>query len=379
MVIDPGHNGANGAHPEIINDLVDAGFGETKPCNTTGTETNDGYPEHEFTWAVANHVRDILQGQGIVVVMTRDSDDGVGPCVNERAAIGNENNAAAVVSIHGDGSSQGDRGFYAMTAQREPAGDDMAALSLDLATEVRDKLVDAGLSPSNYVGSGGLWTRDDLAGLNLSVRPTTMIEMGNMRDTQDSALMTSRGRPVPDGAGHRRRHRRLPSGCTDTSVHGRMPAVNRSAQVEARVERVRGKQLLRGGACLLGQPTGDDVLRLGRPARRRGGRRGRVSTSTISSATRSKSAASKPREVSAGVPIRMPEVYQAPLASRGIELRLVTMPESSRANSACRPVSPNEVTSNSTRWFSVPPVINRTPRLASPSARATALSATACA
>ena len=49
----------------------------------------------------------------------------------------------------------------------------------------------------------------------------------------------------------------------------------------------------------------------------------------------------KPREVSAGVPIRTPEVYQAPFGSRGIALRLVTMPESSSADSACRPVSPN--------------------------------------
>ena len=41
-----------------------------------------------------------------------------------------------------------------------------------------------------------------------------------------------------------------------------------------------------------------------------------------------------PRVVSAGVPSRTPEVYQAPLGSAGIELRLVTIPESSRALSA---------------------------------------------
>ena len=41
--------------------------------------------------------------------MTRDSDDGVGPCVNKRAAFGNDANAAAVVSIHGDGDDAGRR------------------------------------------------------------------------------------------------------------------------------------------------------------------------------------------------------------------------------------------------------------------------------
>ncbi len=191
VVIDPGHNGANGAHPEIINQEVDAGFGQTKACNTTGTETNAGYPEHAFTWAVALKVQALLEAQGVTVILTRSDDDGVGPCVNERAAIGNDAHADAVVSIHGDGSSEGDRGFYAMTAAREPAGDAVAAQSLALARAVRDGLEGNDISPSNYLGSDGLWTRDDLGGLNLSLRPTTMVEMGNMRDSQDAALMKS--------------------------------------------------------------------------------------------------------------------------------------------------------------------------------------------
>ena len=65
-------------------------------------------------------------------------------------------------------------------------------------------------------------------------------------------------------------------------------------------------------------------------------------TCTISSATRSNSSWPKPRVVSAGVPSRMPEVYQAPLGSAGTELRLVTTPASSSADSAWRPVSPND-------------------------------------
>ncbi|WP_206426056.1 N-acetylmuramoyl-L-alanine amidase [Nakamurella antarctica] len=191
VLIDPGHNGANGANPSTINALVDAGFGETKPCNTTGTQTNDGYAEHSFTWSVANSLKAQLEAQGVTVVMTRSSDDGVGPCVNVRAAKGNDAKADAVISIHGDGSSEGDRGFYVMTSERAPAGSDMAALSLNLAGTVRDALVNNGSSPANYLGSNGLWKRSDLAGLNLSVRPTVMLEMGNMRDSKDSALMKS--------------------------------------------------------------------------------------------------------------------------------------------------------------------------------------------
>ena len=45
VVLDPGHNGGNGAHPEIADALVYAGNGIYKPCNTTGTGTDAGYRE----------------------------------------------------------------------------------------------------------------------------------------------------------------------------------------------------------------------------------------------------------------------------------------------------------------------------------------------
>jgi N-acetylmuramoyl-L-alanine amidase len=191
VVIDPGHNGANSANPDIINALVPAGFGQTKPCNTTGTSTNDGYPEHQFTWKVANYLRPMLEARGITVVMTRGSDAGVGPCVDKRAAVGNDNNADVVVSIHGDGDDGSAHGYYVMTAEQDPAGAAMADQSHSLAVNVRDGLTGAGLSPSNHLGSAGLWPRGDLAGLNLSVRPTVMIEAGNMRNYGDADLMSS--------------------------------------------------------------------------------------------------------------------------------------------------------------------------------------------
>jgi N-acetylmuramoyl-L-alanine amidase len=191
VVIDPGHNGANAANPDIINELVPAGFGQTKACNTTGTSTDDGYPEHDFNWAVANYLRPMLEAEGITVVMTRSSDDGVGPCVDKRAAIGNDAGADVVVSIHGDGDEPSATGFYVMTAEQDPAGAEMAARSKSLAVDVRDGLRSAGLSSSNHLGFDGLWPRNDLAGLNLSVRPTVMIEAGNMRNSADAALMMS--------------------------------------------------------------------------------------------------------------------------------------------------------------------------------------------
>jgi len=191
VVLDPGHNGGNGSHPEIINQQVPAGNGTTKPCNTTGTATDAGYAEHAFNWAVALQVRALLRKQGIAVVMTRPNDTGVGPCVNKRAAIGNAAHANAVVSIHGDGSMTG-HGFHIMRAIKDLGTPAVDAASQRLATDVHSGMMaDSGMTPATYTGTNGYDMRSDLAGLNLSNRPTIMIECGNMRNSSDAALMSS--------------------------------------------------------------------------------------------------------------------------------------------------------------------------------------------
>lgn len=189
-MLDAGHNGENASHPAEISRLVPAGFGELKACNTVGTSTNNGYAEHAFTFDVTNRVAQILAAQGIQVVKTRTDDSGVGPCVDRRAALGNAQNADAVVGIHGDGSFTG-RGFHVIEASRLPAGSAIKDQSHQLAVSVHDSyLTKSGLPASNYIGRNGFDQRDDLAGLNLSLRPSIFIECGNMRDATDAAAMS---------------------------------------------------------------------------------------------------------------------------------------------------------------------------------------------
>lgn len=191
VVLDPGHNGGNGSHPAEINAQVPAGRGRTKPCNTTGTSTTAGYTEHAFTWDVSVRVRDILTSRGVSVTMTRPNDSGVGPCVNERAAIGNRAPAAAVVSIHADGATgAGSRGFH-VAYSSPPLNDAQREPSLRLARALRDGLRAGGFPTSNYIGSDGLSPRDDLAGLNLSERPAALVECGNMRNADEAATLSS--------------------------------------------------------------------------------------------------------------------------------------------------------------------------------------------
>src|SRR3954451_7348687 len=189
VVLDPGHNGGNAAHPAEINAPVPDGGGGTKPCNTTGTATNAGYPEHAFTWDVALRMRDKLTAAGVQVVLTRQDDAGVGPCVDIRGQLAGQVGAAAFVGIHGDGAAAGGRGFHVITSSLAPAGPDVAARSSTPATAVRDAMT--AVEPvSNYTGSNGLNPRRDLAGLNLNQVPAIYVECGNMRNAADAALMS---------------------------------------------------------------------------------------------------------------------------------------------------------------------------------------------
>ncbi|MEW1868667.1 N-acetylmuramoyl-L-alanine amidase [Streptomyces caelestis] len=196
VVIDPGHNPGNFEHTAEINRQVDIGTNR-KECDTTGTSTDDGYAEAEFTLDVAHRMRALLEKQGATVKLTQDGDRPFGPCVDERARIGNEAKADAVVSIHADGSGAGNRGFHVILPGAVDAGaaDTRAVVgpSGDLGTRIAGDFVRVtGSAPSNYVGDGtGLVTRKDLGGLNLSTVPKVFIECGNMRDSEDAALLTS--------------------------------------------------------------------------------------------------------------------------------------------------------------------------------------------
>ncbi|KND43878.1 N-acetylmuramoyl-L-alanine amidase [Streptomyces stelliscabiei] len=196
VVIDPGHNPGNFQHTTEINRKVNIGT-HAKECDTTGTTTNDGYLEARFTLDVSRRLRTLLEQEGATVKFTQDGDRAWGPCIDERARIGNEAKADAVVSIHADGSGAGNRGFHVILpgSVNEGAADTrpIVAPSRDLGERIAGFFVRAtGSAPSNYVGDGtGMVTRTDLGGLNLSTVPKVFIECGNMRDSKDAALLTS--------------------------------------------------------------------------------------------------------------------------------------------------------------------------------------------
>lgn len=187
--VDAGHNGGNGGDPAAINRLVDAGGGIRKACDTTGAQTNDGrLTEARFNLDVAHRLERTLRARGARVVMTRRSNTGVGPCITERAAIGNRARADLGLSIHADGGPPSGRGFHVIAPSRRGAEHpSIVAPSLRLARSLRARLQAAGVRRAGYVAGGdGLDVRGDLGGLNLSRVPKAFVELGNMRNASDA-------------------------------------------------------------------------------------------------------------------------------------------------------------------------------------------------
>ena len=161
-------------------------------CDTTGTATDSGYTEARFNFQVAGYLRADLIRDGARVVLTRDSNNGIGPCVTTRSAIIDNAHANAAVDIHADGGPVSGRGFAILEPVADGPNDKVIASSVRLGADVRSAMLTGTRMPvSSYDGENGIKPRDDLAGLNLTTVPKILIEVGNMRNSTDAEMLTS--------------------------------------------------------------------------------------------------------------------------------------------------------------------------------------------
>jgi N-acetylmuramoyl-L-alanine amidase len=189
--IDPGHNGQNFANPAIINKMIYNGR-EYETCDTTGTQTDAGYTEASFNFNVSKYLRADLRKDGARVVMTRYSNDGVGPCVDKRALILDHAHANVAIDIHADGGPANGRGFTVLEPVRDAKNASVVQPSLTFGSYVHQAFLNGTpFGVSDYYGQNGYIVRSDLAGLNLTTVPKVLIECGNMRNATDAALLTS--------------------------------------------------------------------------------------------------------------------------------------------------------------------------------------------
>ena len=197
IVLDPGHQLGN-SNPKFAKEMSATKFNGSivKGCNTTGTATNAGFPEATFNWRVAKRLRALLEEKGATVVFTRSSNsrDAWGPCTWDRARIGTEAKADAMISIHADGAPVSGRGFHVIAPSAIKGWTtDVSKPGRRLARAMISGMTRAGAEPATYLSST-LSIRGDQSTLNFSDVPTVIVELGNMRNKADAARMsTSQG------------------------------------------------------------------------------------------------------------------------------------------------------------------------------------------
>lgn len=191
--IDPGHNGRNYTDPSYLNRQVFNGR-NWEDCDTTGTGSNGGYTEALFNFRVAEYLRADLIRDGAKVVMTRNTNNGIGPCVTTRSYIINGAHANVAVDIHADGACSKCRGFSILEPEAYYKSPNAKVIvpSERLGADIKAAMLAGTPMPvSNYYGVNGVIHRDDLAGLNLTKVPKILIEVGNMKNATDARLETS--------------------------------------------------------------------------------------------------------------------------------------------------------------------------------------------
>jgi len=177
VCIDPGHQWQANSSQEPIG----PGATETKPCVSSGTRGTVAGPESGVNLDVGLRLHDILTSNGVIVVMTRTTQD-VDLCNSERAAIANRCRADLFIRLHCDAGSQHDC-FTLHPANIEGWTDDIYEESLKAA-----QIVQTAYATYTGIPDAGLRPRSDISGFNYSDVTVILPEMLHMQNAADDQL-----------------------------------------------------------------------------------------------------------------------------------------------------------------------------------------------
>jgi N-acetylmuramoyl-L-alanine amidase len=186
VALDPGHD----LRANLATEPIGPGSSTRKIKDGGGTSgVVSGLREADLNLRVALRLRQLLEGAGVRVVMTRTKTAGTSIGNVARAAIANRARAALFLRIHADGSTErSTRGTHALyPALRRGWTDDVYAASKRAA-----RIVQADLRAALGFPDRGLQERSDFTGFNWADVPVTLVEMGFMTNpTEDRLLATS--------------------------------------------------------------------------------------------------------------------------------------------------------------------------------------------
>ena len=160
--------------------VIDAGHGGRDP-GTSGTIEEETLYEKTVNLDIALKVKELLEKQGITVIMTRDDD--TYPTLEERSDLANINDAVIFVSIHANwatsASANGYETYYSKLNNNSTTGLTSEELAKSIMSELSDNLStnDRGIKTADHVVTKTCYM------------PAVLIEIGFMSNAEELALM----------------------------------------------------------------------------------------------------------------------------------------------------------------------------------------------
>jgi N-acetylmuramoyl-L-alanine amidase len=182
IAIDPGHQ----AKDNYATEPIGPGSKTKKPKTSSGTAGKaTRVPEYKLNLAVSFKLRDELLARGYQVYMIRETND-VNISNIQRAQMATNAGADIFVRIHADGSTDSKKSGISTLApsKKNPYIPKLYTPCNALATYILDAMVENTGAIRRKVSQV-----DNMAGINWSTMPVTLVEMGFMSNPAEDRLM----------------------------------------------------------------------------------------------------------------------------------------------------------------------------------------------